>query len=120
MGTENFYTYYYVTKWSFVLIKKTFKNIKIFSVAELTGHGVLIHFRKFRIKDVSREFPAGPQVRTFPAWDRGMTPAQGTRIPHSTGQLSLSAAAAEPRHHYWRACSTMKGPTLQLRSDAAK
>ena len=31
------FLHYYVTKWSFILIKKTFKNIKIFSVAELTG-----------------------------------------------------------------------------------
>ena len=43
-------------------------------------------------------FPGGPVVKTPPSHvgDTGSTPGQGTRIPHSEGQLSPGAPATEP------------------------
>ena len=40
------------------------------------------------------DFPGGPLVKNPPsdAGDAGLIPAQGLRIPHASGQLSLRAA----------------------------
>ena len=40
-------------------------------------------------------------VKNLPsnAGDVGSIPAQGTKIPHATGQLSLHALTTEPTHH---------------------
>ena len=37
-----------------------------------------------------RDFPGGPVVKNppFNAWDVGLIPGQGTKIPHATLQLS--------------------------------
>ena len=46
----------------------------------------------------SRDFPGGPVVKNLlsNAGDTGSIPGQGTKIPHATGKLSLSAANTEP------------------------
>ena len=42
----------------------------------------------------TRGFPGGPVVKNLPssAGDVGSIPGQGTKIPHTVGQLSLCAA----------------------------
>ena len=46
-------------------------------------------------------FPGGPVVKNLPSnsGDVGSIPGQGTKIPHTTGQLSLHAATTEPTRH---------------------
>ena len=49
----------------------------------------------------SQDFPGGPVVEnpSYNAGDTGLTPGQGTKIPHAEGQLSPRAATAEPACH---------------------
>ena len=48
-----------------------------------------------------RDFPGGPVVKNPPcnAGDVGSIPGQGTKIPHTAEQLSLSATAREFMHY---------------------
>ena len=52
-------------------------------------------------KIFSGDFPGGPVVKNPPsnAGDAGLIPGQGTKIPHSAGQLSPCAATTEPMRH---------------------
>ena len=54
--------------------------------------------KKTIIKIQTEDFTSGPVVKTLPskAGDTGSIPSQGTKIPHAAGQLSPSAATAEP------------------------
>ena len=56
--------------------------------------------------------PGGPGVKNSPcnAGDVGVTPGQGTKIPHAMGQLSLSAATTEPK------CQNKRFRRMQQRS----
>ena len=58
-------------------------------------------FNKFKR---TGDFPGGPAVKNPPsnAGGAGLTPGQGTKVPHATGQLSLHAAIPEPAacHNY--------------------
>ena len=49
------------------------------------------------LKDLSRDFPGGPVVKNPPynAGDAGSIPGQGTKIPHTAGQLSLQGTTTE-------------------------
>ena len=49
----------------------------------------------------SRDFPGGPVVKNPPsgAGNVGSIPGEGTRMLHSTGQLSLQATNTEPVGH---------------------
>ena len=46
------------------------------------------------------DFPGGPVVKNprSNAGDMGWIPGQGTKIPHATRQLSLTATTTEPAH----------------------
>ena len=48
---------------------------------------------KYKIWD----FPGGPAVKNLPSntWDVGLTSSQGTKVPHTTGQLSLLLATRQ-------------------------
>ena len=54
-------------------------------------------YSAFNMPRMSRDFPGGPVVKNPPsnAGDVGSIPGQGTKIPHATGQLSLSATTTE-------------------------
>ena len=47
-----------------------------------------------------RGLPGGPVVKNLPAkaGDSGLTPDQGTKIPHAAGQPSLLTIPGEPMH----------------------
>ena len=47
------------------------------------------------------DFPGGPVIEnpSCNVGDASLIPAQGTKIPHATGQLGLCAATTEPAHH---------------------
>ena len=47
---------------------------------------------------MGRDFPGGPVVKNPPsnAGDADSIPAQGIKIPHAVGQLSLHATTTEP------------------------
>ena len=47
------------------------------------------------------DFPGGLVIKnpSCNAGDTGSIPGQGSKIPHSTGQLSPCTATAEPIHH---------------------
>ena len=51
-----------------------------------------------------RNFPGGPEVKNPPsnAGDVALIPSRGTKIPHASQQLSLSAATTEPTGHNQR------------------
>ena len=54
------------------------------------------------------DFPGGPMVKNLPcnAGDMGWIPGQGTKIPHTVEQLSLSVTTTEPEwRNYWRPCA---------------
>ena len=57
--------------------------------------------KKKRKEKASRDFPSGPVVKNPPcnAGDAGLIPGQGTKIPHVSRQLSLSATTIEPKYH---------------------
>ena len=44
-----------------------------------------------------RDFPGGPVVKNPPykAGDTGLTPGQGTKIPHASGQLDRCTTTTE-------------------------
>ena len=65
----------------------------------------------------TRDFPGGPVVKNLPssAGDVGSIPGQGTKIPHTVGQLSLCAETREKP-----VCLNERHCIMQLRSDAAK
>ena len=47
---------------------------------------------------MNRDFPGGPVVKNnlpYNAGDAGSTPGQGTKIPHSAGQLSPRTTTTE-------------------------
>ena len=48
-------------------------------------------------KKICWDFPGGPAVKNPPciAGDTGLTPGQGTEIPHATAQLSLRTTTTE-------------------------
>ena len=48
-----------------------------------------------RINTKKGAFPDGPVVKNPPS----IAGMQGTKIPHTAGQLSLSAATTEPSQH---------------------
>ena len=51
----------------------------------------------YLLKRVVRDFPGGPVVKNPPSssGDVGLIPGRGTKIPHATGQLSLSTTTTE-------------------------
>ena len=51
------------------------------------------------------DFPGGPVVKNPPSnsGDAGSNPGRGTKIPHSTGQLSPHVATTENMSHNYRA-----------------
>ena len=51
-------------------------------------------------EETQRDFTGGPVVKNLSAiaGDTRSVPGQGTKIPHAMGQLSMQAAAAEPKH----------------------
>ena len=56
------------------------------------------------------------------AEDIGLTPSQGTNIPHALGRLSSCASTTEPEHHNWREAGMLqeRAHVLQLRLNLAK
>ena len=58
---------------------------------------LFIESRKVPFKFVNLGFPGGPVVKNLPAnaADRGLIPGFGTKIPHASEQLSLSATITE-------------------------
>jgi len=67
--------------------------------------------------------PSGPGVKNPPcnAGDVGVIPGQGTKIPHATGQLSLSAATTEPKSQNKRfRRMQQRSRVLQQRLNTAK
>ena len=52
-------------------------------------------------RGLSQDFPGGPVVKNPPCntGDMGLTPGQGTKIPHAKEQLSLCTSTEEPMHH---------------------
>ena len=62
--------------------RQTFKKLK----------GKLLY-----IKQINRDFPGGPVVKSPPcnAGDASLIPGQGTKIRHATGQLSVCATTTE-------------------------
>ena len=59
-----------------------------------------------------RNFPGGPEVKNPPsnAGDVALIPSRGTKIPHASQQLSLSAATTEPTGHNQRTRAATKDP----------
>jgi len=54
------------------------------------------------------DFPRDPMVKNLPcnAGDMGSIPGQGTKIPHTVEQLSLSVTTTEPEsRNYWSPCA---------------
>ena len=49
------------------------------------------------LKHPTRDFPGGPVVKNPPsnAGDTGLIPGRGTKVPHTTGQLSPHATNTE-------------------------
>ena len=56
------------------------------------------------------DFPGGPVVNNPPcdAGNMDLIPGQGTKIPYTTGLLSLFTATTEPMHHNLRAPAQWK------------
>ena len=52
------------------------------------------------LKSIYGDFPGSPVVKNPPynAGDVDLIPAQGTKIPHAAGQLSLCATTTEITH----------------------
>ena len=56
----------------------------------MQGHQIVQVKRKdqFDLKSLFRDFPGDPVIKNLPgnAGDKGLTPDQGTKIPHATWQ----------------------------------
>ena len=75
-----------------------------------------------KIKNASEGFPGGPVVKN-PLWNLGNTgsiPGQGTKVPQTTEQLSLSTATSGSVHHNKRSHMLQLGPyTAKLKRENA-
>ena len=65
----------------------------------LLTHGIKLELI-YHLKTWSGNFPGGPVVKNPPsnAGDEGLSPGQGTKIPHALGQISQRAATTESTH----------------------
>ena len=65
------------------------------------------------VEKIMRDFPGGPVVKNPPciAGEAGLTPGQGTKIPHAAEQPGPLATTREPRcHNYWAHKSRLERP----------